>query len=122
MIYESMENKTYFWFSNASTIPGFVKIKLKNLASDKVYDIGPYRISPDNQHLYQFKKTATSFDFLEGNLQDRTELTLNINIMPAFDDNKIESNFTKSYRFNKLELRWDETTWGYPDPVWPVKI
>lgn len=114
MIFDGSVNKTFFWFSNASNIPAFVSIKV-TINKDKKTDFGPYRISPN--HPPYFKKTSTTLDFLEG--KDRADITLTIVIRPAFDKSRIKSQFTKSYRFNKDQFRWDETSWGYPDLPFP---
>jgi len=121
MVYDKSIGKTYFWFLNASSIPAFVLIKY-NINKNKVEKKGEIglRISPYHPHYPQFKKTATSFDFLERDFSHETEVVLNITVTPAFDKNRIKFNFTKSYRFNKSKSRWDETSWGYPDPSFPI--
>lgn len=122
MIYEKSVGKTYFWFLNTSSIPAFVTIKIdiKNEGEHKEQELGPLRISPYHPHYPQFKKTATSFDFLEGDSSRETEVVLNITVTPAFDNGRIKFNFTKSYGFDKSELQWNETSWNYPDPPFPV--
>jgi len=122
MIYEKNVGKTYFWFSNASNIPALVLIKLQIGNTNEEHKIGPLRIPPDNPHYYQFRKTATSFDFLGEYPVDKVKAVLNVTVTPAFDDGRINFNFTKSYKFNKTESRWDETSWGYPDPPFPHTI
>lgn len=123
MIYDKNQKKTYFWFSNASNIPAFITIKaeVKRGNKKKEQQIGPLRIPPSNPHYYEFRKTATAFEFLEENSTDQTEITLGITVSPAFKKNKIKFNFIKSYRFNSSESQWDETSWGYPDPSFPHK-
>ena len=123
MIYEKSIRKTYFWFSNASSIPAFVSIKFNININDvkkegKTFSLR-LRIPPNHPHLHRFMKTATTFDFLKENFSDKTEVILNITVTPAFDDGRNKFNFTKSYRFNNLKLRWDEASWGYPDPSFP---
>ncbi len=122
MIYDNNIKKTYFWFSNASNIPAFVLIKLKTAQTNQEQNIGPLRISPNNPP-YQVRKTATFFDFLPKNSIDREiKIVLNVTVASALNDNQIKFNFTKSYKFNKTESRWDETSWGYPDPPFPHTI
>ena len=86
MIYDTNIKKTYFWFLNASSIPAFVtmKIDIKSDGKHKEQKLGPLRISPYHPHYPQFKKTATSFDFLEGDLSRNTEIVLNITVTPSF--------------------------------------
>lgn len=122
MIYDKGQKKTYFWFSNASKIPAFVliKIDIKNGEEKKNQTVGPLRIPSDNPHYYEFRKTATAFDFLEGN-PNNLEVVLSITATPALDNNRFKFNFTKSYKFNESESRWDETSWGYPDPSFPIQ-
>lgn len=117
MIFDSGIKRTFFWFSNASNIPGFVSIKVL-INKDKKLEFGPYRISPNNPPNY--KKTSTTLDFLEE--KDQADITLNITVKPAFDKSRIKSQFTKSYRFNKDQSRWDETSWGYPDLPFPDTV
>jgi len=118
MIFDSTLEKTYFWFSNASNIPGFVTIKITVNEKDKA-TVGPWRISPGNIPYY--KKTATSFDFLQGTSDDEVEVILEITITSALENNRAKYNFIKSYRFDRSELRWNESSWGYPDPKFPAQ-
>lgn len=117
MIYDKQEKKTYFWFLNASTIPALVSMTLK--IKDKEHSIGPLRISPHHPQIFHFKKTATSFDFLEGNESEETEAILDIEVRPAFDNQEIKSSFIKNYRFNTTQKEWNESTWSYPDLPFP---
>lgn len=116
MVYEKFVQKTYFWFLNASIVPATVLIKLKT-NNNKECKILELRIPPYHPNHRQSRKTATSFDFLEG--RDDVEVTLNITIMPAFNKNYGKLELTKSYKFNATNFCWDETTWGYPDPKFP---
>jgi len=119
MIYEKSIGKTYFWFLNASSMPAFVSIEF-NINEKSKGKIAPLRIPPYHPNYPQLKRTDISFDFLNGNLIDGTNLILNIIITPAFNDNKIKIKFTKSYRFNKSKFQWDETSWSCPDPPFPT--
>ncbi|MDD5146295.1 MAG: hypothetical protein PHN39_00890 [Candidatus Pacebacteria bacterium] len=119
MIYEKSVGKTYFWFLNASTIPAFVLIKFR-VNKKKGGEIGPLRISPYHPHYPQLKKTATTFDFFkEDSSNDNIEIVLNITVTPALSKSHIKFRFIKHYRFNRSEFRWDEISWGYPDPAFP---
>ena len=118
MIYDKSVGKTYFWFLNASSIPALVLIEF-NINKVKKGKLGPLRIAPYHPHYPQFKKTATSLDFLAGNSANEINVVLNITVTPAIDDSRIKFNFTKSYRFDKSEFRWNETSWSYPDPPFP---
>ena len=117
MIYDNQEKKTYFWFLNASIIPALVSMKLK--IKEKEHDIGPLRIAPNHSQVFHFKKTATSFNFLEGKEDEQTEAVLKILINPAIDNQKIKLSYTKNYKFNTSRKEWDESTWGYPDLPFP---
>ncbi len=117
MVYDKTVNKTYFWFLNAAKIPALVSIKLKIGGSEKGTEILKLRIPPYHPHYRFFKKTATSFDFLEGKNKG---ITLNIIVTPAFNKDYGKVEFTKSYKFDATESRWNETTWGYPDPDFPA--
>jgi len=122
MIYEKSVKRTYFWFLNASSIPAFVLIefRINKAGKEKRGKIGPLRISPYHPNHPQFKKTATSFDFLNENYSRDTEVILNITVTSAFDNSHIKFEFTKSYKFDKSDLRWNENSWGYPDPPFPI--
>ena len=123
MIYDKSIGKTYFWFLNASSMPALVLIKYNINKGEKDGKIGPLRISPYHPHYPQFKRTAIAFlDFFKNGPSDKTEIILNITVTPAFENNHIKFNFIKSYRFKKSESRWDETSWGYPDPSFPSFI
>lgn len=115
MVYEKSIGKTYFWFSNASNIVAFISINIKTNNENKESQIAPLRIPPN-----QLRKTATTFDFLKESFSDKTEVILNITAIPAFDNNRIKFHFVKSYRFNQSKFRWDESSWGYPDPSFPI--
>ena len=117
MIYDKQEKKTYFWFLNSSTIPALVSMTLK--IKDKEYYIGPLRIDPHHPQIFHFKKTATSFDFLEGNESEEAEAVLNIEVGPAYNNQEIKSSFTKNYRFSTAQKEWNESTWSYPDMPFP---
>lgn len=117
MIYDKQEKKTYFWFLNTSTMPALVSMTLK--IKRKVDTIGPLRIAPYHPQIPHFKKTATSYDFLEGNENEEAEAILKIEVRPAYDNQEIRSCFTKNYRFNTSRKEWDETTWSYPDLPFP---
>lgn len=137
MFYDKDAKKTYFWFSNASIVPAFItlKIKIETIKTDNIKNIkeekyGPYRIAPYHPQVSRFEKTATSFDFLGTDDFSEVKIILNIVIESAFDKNNIgifkyfnkskdKLKFTKSYRFDKSELRWNETTWIFPDPPFP---
>ncbi|TSC91226.1 MAG: hypothetical protein CEN90_608 [Parcubacteria group bacterium Licking1014_17] len=121
MIFDKNNNNTYFWFSNASNIPALVSwratVNRKN-QGEKIYQ-DTYRIAPNN--LPHYKRTASSFNFLEDDPPALAEATLklDLSIVPAIDKAPGQITFTKSYVFNRGQFRWDETTWGWPDPEFP---
>ncbi len=117
MIYDNQQKKTYFWFSNASTIPALVSMTLR--IKEKEHSIGPLRIAPLHPQIFHFKKTATSFDFLDGDESKETEATLSIEVWPAYDNQEVKSSFTKSYKFSTTQKEWNESTWSYPDLPFP---
>lgn len=114
MIYDSNVKKTYFWFSNPSKMPARVLIEVEIESITHKTKVGPLRISPNNAGI----KTATSFVFKSPGRTD-SDVILNITVTPAINDSKLKIRFTKSYRFNQEQSRWDETSWGYPDPPFP---
>jgi hypothetical protein len=118
MIFDSVSKKTYFWFSNASSIPGFVSIKVIINNGEKEVIINPLRISPGNIPFY--KKTANHYDFLHGISSAEIEILLDITITSALKNNYTKHNFTKSYRFDKSKSQWNETSWAFPDPPFPI--
>ena len=44
---------------------------------------------------------------------------LNIEVGPAYDNQKIKTNFTKNYRFSPTQKEWNESTWSFPDLPFP---
>lgn len=117
MIHDKTTNKTYFWFLNASKIPALVSMAIT--IKDRVESIGPFRIHPYNPQIFHFKRTAATFDFIEGNSGGEEEVALKITVRPAVDNETIELSFTKNYRFNTTTKEWDETTWSFPDLPFP---
>lgn len=122
MIFDKARQRTYFWFLNSSNIPALVEMKLK--IEGREYQIDPYRIP---SHLHPFakssiKRTAASFDFLEGdygNHKNNTEATLDVIVKADIRNREISIPFTKNYRFNESNKEWDETTWSFPDVPFP---
>lgn len=117
MIYNKDRKETYFWFTNTSSTPALVSIAIKKKVgvTESEHTVSPLRIPPNNPHYYQARRTG-AIDFLGLNISSSPEVVVKITVASAFDDtNDIKSSFTKSYRFNSSEYRWDETTWGYPD-------
>lgn len=122
MIFDKGCQRTYFWFLNSSNTPALVEMRLKT--EGREYQIGPYRIPP---HLHPFakssiKRTAATFDFLEGNYgnhKNNTEAVLDVIVGADIKNRDISIPFTKSYRFNESNKEWDETTWSFPDVPFP---
>lgn len=111
MIYDQTFEKTYFWFSNESNLPGFVCLEFKKNKENRKKVYPPLRISPKEKG----KKTATTFNFspTEGD-----ELILYVLIKPCLDKSNIKFEFEKSYRFSNN--KWNETSWSFPDPPFPI--
>jgi hypothetical protein len=118
MVYDRDIKKTYFWFSNASSIPAFVLIKY-DINRMKKGEVGPLRIAPYHPRFSEFKKTATFLDIVDEDSYSETNIVLDITITPALKKSPIKVEFTKSYKFDQAELQWNEKTWSYPDPPFP---
>ena len=122
MIFDKTSQRTYFWFLNSSNTPALVEMKLKT--EGREYQIGPYRVP---SHLHPFakssiKRTAASFNFLEGDYgsnKNNTEAILDVIVRADIKNRDISMPFTKSYRFNESNKEWDETTWSFPDVPFP---
>lgn len=122
MLFDKNHQRTYFWFLNSSNTPALVEMKLKT--EGREYQIGPYRVP---SHLHPFakssiKRTAASFDFLEGDYgshKNNTEVILDVVVKADIKNRDISIPFTKSYRFNESNKEWDETTWSFPDVPFP---
>ena len=106
MVYDNNKRKTYFWFSNESNLPGFVYLRYKKNEERKKKVYHSLRVPPKRR-----MKTATSFEFLP---KDKDEMIIYVLIKPSIDKSSNKFEFKKSYKFNNN--RWDETSWGYPDP------
>jgi len=122
MVFDKALQKTYFWFINSSNIPALVEMKL--ITEGREYQIGPYHVP---SHLHPFaksaiKRTAASFDFLEGHdgsHKNNTEAILDVLVRADIKNRHISIHFTKNYRFNESNKEWDETTWSFPDVPFP---
>lgn len=125
MIFDKNRQRTYFWFLNSSNVPALVEMKLN--IEGREYQIGPYRV-PSHVHPFSkssIKRTAASFDFLEGNYgsgKNNTEAVLNVMVKADIKNRNIFTAFTKNYRFNESNKEWDETTWAFPDIPFPEQI
>lgn len=110
MVYSLDEHRTYFWFSNESTLPGIVYLEFKKNNEKKKEVYSSLRIPPKRK-----MKTATTFDFspTEGDT-----LILYVSIKPALNKSDIGFKFEKSYKFNKNI--WNESSWSYPDPEFQI--
>ena len=115
MVYEKQVGRTYFWFSNTSNIPAIVSFGVSEEKDKKLKQI-------HNQSLYmppqQKRRTSIVYNF---NLSAEKKLILDVNIKSAYKNLNTEIEFTKSYRFHPDLHRWDEISWGCPDPEWPEK-
>jgi len=110
MVYDENIGKTYFWFSNESSLPGLVFLEFRKNKENRQSAYKPLRIPPRRS-----MKTAATFEF---NPVDGDELTLYISIRPCIEKTSIKFEFEKSYKF--VSDRWDETSWSFPDPKFPV--
>jgi len=116
MVYDNQKRKTYFWFSNTSTLPALVSFQIFN-KKEKLHDQS-LRIPPQRP-----TRTSIVYDF---DPSEGKEVTLRVSIKPALKNFDTKIDFEKSYRFHEYpeksdSFRWDETSWGFPDPVWPEK-
>lgn len=110
MCYNQGSKKTYFWFSNASNLPGIVYLRHKKNDEAIKDTYTPLRMSPKNS-----MRTADNDFGLSPSEGDK--ITLCVNVAPAIDDSKIKVKFEKSYYFKKNQ--WHESTWDFPDPPYP---
>lgn len=129
MVYENREKRTYFWFSNLSKLPAIASFELiKKNDEECQLHTQSLRISP------QQKMCTMAIAFYESNHSTKEKhefkpsegdmVTLNICIKLAFEKSNIEYTFKKDYKFHEYpsgskSYRWDENSWGYPDPSWP---
>ena len=106
MVYDKSVGRTYFWFSNASNLPGMIHLESsKNKkAEEEVYK--PLRIPPKRNI-----RTAITFDFSP---LEKDEFILYASVKPAIDKTNLEITFEKAYTFT--ENQWKEKSWGIPDP------
>lgn len=116
MIYNK-KGGTYFWFSNKSNSPGWISwdwtYKSDNNGNNiKTGRYSKLRIAPNEEGI----KTADNF-FKDPGKDD--EVKLQFFVESAFKklgeeklDLRIE--FEKSYKFDKDNNRWNDTSWSYP--------
>lgn len=132
MIYENQDKKTYFWFSNSSNLPATISFELtrKNDNKNKLH-VQSLRLPP------QRKMCTMTISFYEKNHSnikgesefhpsEGDEVTLDIFVKLALEDINTSYKFKKDYRFHEYpdksnSYRWDEITWGFPDPAWSEK-
>ncbi|MFZ3074152.1 MAG: hypothetical protein WA093_03430 [Minisyncoccales bacterium] len=111
MCYNENSRKTYFWFSNASNLPGIAYLKHKKNGETIKDTYTPLRIPP------KIKIRTSDADFglspSEGDV-----ITLYIIITPAIDKSEVKIKFEKSYKFR--ENKWLEASWNFPDPLFPA--
>ncbi|HVY36164.1 MAG TPA: hypothetical protein VG982_02735 [Candidatus Paceibacterota bacterium] len=110
MIYDKNINKTRFWFSNGSKFPAMVSVKLGLKEMLNLF------ISPSHEQYKEIRHTA-GIDISVDEIQ-----TMNVAITSALKNTSGKWEFSKSYRFNKNKMEWDEITWGFPDPAFPNRI
>lgn len=115
MVYEKDEDgDTYLWFSNASSIPAFISIKV-TIGTNKIFNIPELLIPPNHPRFNPFKRTSNHYHFLN----DENKILLKVIVRPALAGAKGKIEFRKSYDFNKNLSRWDEHSWQFPDPEFP---
>ncbi len=110
MIYEKSIKKTYFWFSNDSSLPGIVYLEFQKNEEGRKMLYQPLRIPPKRN-----MKTATTFEFspTEGD-----KIVIYVLVKPALEKSNIKFKFEKSYIFSQDQ--WNETSWHFPDPPFPT--
>ena len=112
MVYSKDHKKTYFWFCNYSTIPAIVELQLKTERKRHNINERNFYLSPKEPG----RRTDITYDFWKQSPPPHgTEAELLITTRPAFDDFSAKLSFSKTYKFHGTRMRWDETTWGYPD-------
>jgi len=119
MLYRPESKETYFWFYNPYKIPALIRLIVKvtstgNIAYDKVL-----RVAPDHQHIYHFKHTAGIGLFRGEDIKEGEEVTVDVECRSAMKNNNSVNEYRKSYRFNRQNMEWNESTWGYPDLPFP---
>ena len=110
MCYNINSKKTYFWFSNASNLPGIVRLKHKKNDEAIKGTYAPLRVPPKRN----MRTADADFGLLPS---EGDKITLYVVITPAIDNSKIRIKFEKSYRFNNNQ--WNEASWSFPDPSFP---
>lgn len=125
MVYENSEKRTYFWFSNLSNFPAVVSFNLtKRGGNKKCLHTQSFRIPA------QRKMCTMAIAFFEPNMKEEfkpiegQEVVLNTCIGLAHKNPEVKYEFKKEYRFHEYPdksnfYRWDEITFGFPDPSWP---
>lgn len=111
MIFDRNIKKTYFWFSNDSSLPGIVYLEFKKNKEDRKKVYQPLRIPPKSK-----MKTATTFEF-SPTASDK--IVIYILVKPALEKSNIKFEFEKSYTF--IQNQWNENSWNYPDPQFRPK-
>src|SRR5262249_9665029 len=64
MVFDKEFKQTYFWFWNSSNIPAMVSLTVKT--DKREQEINPLRIPPNKLPLVHLLKTASHYDFFEG--------------------------------------------------------
>lgn len=110
MIYEKSVGKTYFWFLNASNLPGIVYLEFQKNKEGRKMVYQPLRIPPKRS-----MRTAMTFEFspTEGD-----KMIIYVSVKPALEKSNFEIKFEKSYTFTQNQ--WDENSWSLPDPPFPA--
>lgn len=109
MVYDKNIRMTRFWFSNGSKFPAMVSVKLGKKDKLNLF------IAPSHEQYKELRHTAGI------NIPTDDLVTMNVSVTSALKNTTGKWEFSKSYKFNKTNMEWDETTWGFPDPAFPTK-
>lgn len=131
MVYRQEEKRTYFWFSNSSNLPAVVSLRLTKRGDDREQlHIQSLRLPPQRKMctmaIVFYEQNHSTKKQNEFNPSEGEEVTLNVCIKLALENFDTKYNFKKDYRFHEYPdksglYRWDEITWGFPDPEWSEK-
>ncbi|MBI2003790.1 MAG: hypothetical protein HYS78_02335 [Parcubacteria group bacterium] len=119
MLYNKESKETYFWFSNSFEMPAFVDLVVTITKSKKVVYDKTLRIPPNIPHLFHFRHTAGIGLYKGEEVDDKTEVTVDFKTRSTMKNSVGINEYRKSYKFNKDNQEWYETTWSYPDPPFP---
>lgn len=120
MLYNKVSKQTYFWFYNSFEIPASVELLVIITATKEVAYNHALRIMPNHPFIYHFRRTAGIGLYRGKEIDDKTEVTVDVKIRSAMKNSVGINEYRKSYKFNKNNQEWDESTWSFPDLPFPT--